>query len=913
MPERKTLLFRPSGVPVAQPAQTGAPGGAFGDFRGLAATGQALGNVAQAGFQFAQGQKNDTARLREEMDNRTMRDYQLKHQNALDLAVLGVRKEYEQKLNSGDFMDGGSFNWLETRLGEAKAQASESLAQYTQDPLYKKAVSHDLTEHLWLQRTDNLRWNAAGQEGVAKQQGRLDDLDTMVGASFAGVEPGQHAQVSAELAQKNDLIEAMPINRGAKNNLRRQLADRAFDTVMRGLDRGVRVPPEVVNNANFSPGQRRMIEALDSKVGKPKDMFAGTAEAQKVLQASLELKDLSADPVAYQTARYAADHLAEHAESPEAKRYAHAAIDLKLAEQAVTKNNFASVASLGGQKLYQRLSSLSTTLADEKQADAFYESFGIKGADPKDRSRFLAAIRAAADTKLDLINTGRANAVADQSDALSPIAAAAGAEFNSDGGITRETAQRYVRASAEEQTFMGVPEHLQVHVPAKVVDGLVDRIWNGDTTNGSKMITAVGSSFGSQALNSVATSFLMPSKSAKDKSTLDATQAKNRTYAALFKVAASDHSRVESGARDLELAPVLKQWMDDLGNYEKNSSTFPRHSALAAQKAFNLSSFKDPVSQKELLNLEQIGTITSKVQSLPGIAKGLYWHSGQNNDMSVGFQEMMTRIIQSQAYSAGTTAGEDKQNREFLAVDAVDRLNNFMARVFTVVPTGGMENKKQILDLIPTKLVSEDALSIPVQYGAANTADLGNQIADVLQYASYYEPRKFWDRGRLGNAGVVASNLARGLPVVGSLFSTGVERVAPLPPHLTVDWSKVSGITPDHLDTGGNNYLKELVVKADPSSKFTTNSIAFVQNGAWRYNWKTGNFEAMLFPGRSNSPASPSIAAPGPAQPLNYNLGSPERPLLRPVTLRGEEVRQFDYIYRKSRVSSSESSIEYIR
>lgn len=230
---------------------------------------------------------------------------------------------------------------------------------------------------------------------------------------------------------------------------------------------------------------------------------------------------------------------------------------------------------------------------------------------------------------------------------------------------------------------------------------------------------------------------------------------------------------------------------------------------------------------------------------------------------------------------------------------AVDKLNNTVARVFTVVPVAGVESGMKIVDVWPTKLVKEGALSLPIQYGAADAVDLSDHMANVLEYVGYYDPRRNWERSVLADAITRTTNSNfRDSPLFHSFLSKG--SITPLPPHLQVDWARVDGITPGQYGSGGEKLLKDYL--ENPKTRYTINSVAFKDSGAWRYNWKTQEVEAMIFPGRSSSPSSPSVRNPGPAQPLMYNYGDGAVKLLRPVSIKAEDIRTFDYIYRTGRV-----------
>ncbi len=912
MPERKTLLYRPQNAPVAQPAQQGAPSGAFGDFSGLQQVARGLSDVGNATFDYQM-------RLKKEMEDRTMNDFRLQQQNAMDVAALGVREQYKSKLLNGDFQDGSSFAWMEQATQDARQAVNERIGHSMSHPLFEKAVPHGQFEQDWFRRMSPLLEDAKEQEAVARMRSREEGAMTMATAAFATYRPGDYEALNQEMLEKTSVLNSLAISKGTKAQAMSAMSSGAYAAAARGALAGKPVPQWLIDNPNLSQAQKLHLEELNTKLLKPAEPFSNDAEATKVLNDALNTADLASDPrnaSKLQAAQIAAAYLGSKASSPEGILYPKAKLDLKIAEQRITKNNFETVSTVSGMRLYQRLSTMSEKLRDAAGADAFYESIGVKGADSSDKSAFIEAIRKAADLKLGQINTGHANRVVDSGDVVGPFARAAVAEFNSETGLSAETAQAYVKNSRIEQTRLGIPEHLQVHVPDGIVNTVLDRIWNHDSNNGVRMLNSMGGAFGSSSLRTLSRSLLTPEDPQKPGQARTPTGAKNAALAAYVNLVAIDHARVETGGGKfrLEMTDYAKRWMDDLLNFEKNNSSFPVQSKLVATKAYNLSSFKDPVSEKELLTMEQITKTTSKIQSLPGIERALLWSNNQNPDLSTGFKELFSRVIQARAYGAGGDgAGGDKISREVVAAQTAGDINNSLAQLVTVVPVNGVSNTKQVLDLVPTQILQEGPFDLPHNFGAANAVDMGEQIGNVLQYSSHYEPRRHWDRGTLANATMAAAGLFRDFPLIAPLLSTGSERIAPLPPHLTVDFAKVHGISDRFVNVDENNYLKSLMTKPDKDSKFTVASVAFDQNGAWRYNWDTGNWEAMIFPARSTSDASPSVARPGDAQPLLYNYGTAEKPLLRPVTLKHRDVLNFDPVYRKERVSSKESSIEYIR
>lgn len=911
MAERRTLLARTTQAPTVSPSQSANARGAFGDFSGIINAGQALQQVGSAATNYVVQQRAQEeaatarrARQMEEMNRAKMADMRLNTKNAMSLAVKGVLEQRNAALAAGTD-DPEPYNSLRAQFGTARKEVDNHLKDLRADPLYRQAVPDSEYEETWASMVDSHEATAAAQQFERLQKNRMDQGSTRVETAFVSTPDGDHTAVLNTLGTAAAEIRALNIPVTNKLQLLKRLGDQAYDRVHRDIAMGAVAPDHVVRSPAFTPSQQEALFELNEKLKKPKDQFADTGEARKVLDQAIN------GPVINEaTARAAADFIASKAESPEAKRLAHAEVDLKLAEQRITANNFEAFGK--DQKLYQRLTTINAQFADEKTLNAFYDSLGVKGADPKSRDQFLTNIRARVTETLEKINTGRANEVADASDSVAPIAAATLGYFTSPLGIDRANAQRYVEASRAEQTRMGIPEDKQVHIPSKVMSLVTERIWDGDTNNASRMLSNIGEAFGAQALDGLSSSLLRPGSVPKDM-TQGASKAKAGVYAALTKLMSADYRRVEQGGRGLELSPFLKQWMDDLNNWEKNAGQFPEKSATIATHAFNASSYSNPVTVNDLIEAKQVYSITSKTQSLPGIAQALWWHSGQNNDLSSGFKEMMVRIIQSQGFTPASPDSNEAKSHYHAVVGAVDRLNDAVARVMTVVDVSAPENKSRVLDVVPTRVSSEGILELPKTFGAADAVDMGGQISSVLQNISYWGPMKKWDRGFIGNTSAFATLVARDHPWVRGFLSTGSEGVLPLPANLQVDWERVHGISQSQFTLEGKTIGEQARKTLGPRNRYTENSVAFAQNGAWRYNWSTGNWDAMLFPGRSTSPATKPVSGPGPAQKMYYNVGTEGQPDLRPVTISGEDVYKFDAAYRKSRVTTNESSIEYIR
>lgn len=887
MAERSTLLARPSNAPTTQPTQTGAVQGAFGDYRGLAAFGQGLTSAGAAGMDYA-------TRVKSEYEQRRVQDHQLKVHGLVKSAVKGVRQKFETLRNSGQRID-DPMAWMDQEVTSARAELDVLTDGAKDDPLFQRAVPAEALKNQWDDATSRLYDMASSYDGEIRMEDRRSNAATLVETAFGDTEMGNHEQVLQELNTQRAIIDKLYIPGSDKHTHRRRLADRAYQMVLGGIERGIRAPDSIADNAAFDPDQRRMMASLNRKLDQPAEIKP--AEATKVLDSSLETAEKTGDLTAFagqggQTMQLMADAVSAAATTPEAKRYPYARIELTKKLVELTRNNF-NDGALKGSKLYQRLTNLSTMLNDTKSADTLYESMGITGAHGDDRSRFMTSVKAKVEEQLALINTGKANMLIDRSDAVAPIASAVTAEFNM-GALSSESARLYSTAARQQYKELGIPENLQVLVPAAIASTVIDRVWNGDNGNAMKMMTDIGRSFGSDALGSVANHFLAPTTVQKTGAGVDGTKARAGAYAALFKIAAADQSRVEGGASGLELQDVLKDTLDNLSNYEKNSHTFTRRSQIAAESVFNNTAFDDPANAKEIVSGDQLTRITSKAQSLQGIAVGLMWQHGQNNDLATGFKEMAMRVIQSKAYSAGVQAdGTDEFAREKLASAAGDNLNRMLARIYTVVPSQGMENQRQVVDLWPTKLVDEGTFALPKLYGANDAAVLSTNLSRALSMVGYYEPRKEQDRGFQGNYATAFKNIYwRDNPFIAGFLREGSEAVKALPPHLAIDWASVAGITPEQAMSPGRttgDLFKDYVNK--PETRATMNSLAFSQNGAWRYNWKTGWVEAMIFPARSTSAASPSIETPGAAQVLRHTSGAP-------VAIKGEDLRKFEAAYR---------------
>ena len=898
MAERPTLLTRnTSAAPTVQPSQTGAPSGAFGDSRGVVALGQGLSDVGQAGMSYA-------TKMKQELETRTANVYRMQADNAARTALLGVKTEYAAKKENGEFLDGSDHKWMAERLQKARTDVATELRGISSDPIFKKHVPEEAMKGDWDRMTESMLVSTKGEEAAAGYRTRIEAATTSVDLAFTTSLRGDHAMVQEEFSRTSSMIESLTIDPKIKRDLKFKLADKAFNQLVSGVisprdgGPGIVVPESAINNPLFSAQQKDMLHKLNAQLGAKPEI--NQSDANKVLSDVVDnaINTGVFTPEALQTAHMMADAAAQYETTPETKRALYAKIELAQSLVSMTSNNFAGLTN--GSPAYAKILETQTMFGSDKTRNDLFDSINVKGAHTADRSRYMTEFKARVDRWVEDVQTGRANRIVDASNDVYPLAGAAANEFIKGDGSRRDAAKAYTVAAREKYKQLGIPEHLQVYVPDEAVQYLTGRIWAGDTANGSILMTRMGESFGSQGLGSVANFLLAPGNQPADTSGMKQTAPKNGALAAFFKIASADHARVELGARGLELQPHLKGLLDELVNYEKNSAQFGRGDELVARNAFSLSSFKDPVNEKELLTGEQITAVMSNTQSLPGIAKGMYWQSGQNNDLAQGFQEFATRFIRAKAYSAGVSSGEDKVSREKLAANATNDLNNMLARVFTVVAAGGVENPRAVYDLIPTRMVSEGTFDLPVMYGAQDAADLGIQTKNVLDYIGHHDPKRDWDRGGFSNAITNITQFPRWMPLAGAMYSGGAEGVKPLTAHLALDFTKFHGITRDQYDSGGDKVFNDYIT--NPKTRFTANSVAFTQNGGWRYNWKTDQFEAMIFPARSSSAASATIQNPGAAQPLMYNYGDGQKPILKPVTVKAQDVRVFDQAYRRARV-----------
>jgi len=896
MSERPTLLSRGIKAPIVQAAQSGAPSGAFGDFSGAAALGRSVANTGAqvldtAAAQAAQAREH-LRRMREEHERRTSNDYALQHSNAITAAAMGVSAEFDERRNSGEFSNGGAVQWMENKLTEARQAASEHLKGISSDPIFRSRITPAHDEAEWLKSTKSLYEQAHAVEGTARQERRENEAKVMVSAAFKTTTPGDHGSVLAELDAKTSTINSLAVTQDTKNRLLSDLGSSAYQRVVHGIHAGVRAPDTVVRNPLFTTDQQRALADANNAIKTP-GIFANTTEAQQSLDQALKV---ALTPETLQTANHAADFIAGTVNDPAAKRWPYAKIELAAAKDRLLSNNFEALRS-GGANLYEQLKNFHAALTtDNGTAEQIYKGFGIEGAKSEDKDRFMADIAAAFAEAKKLIETGRSNEMAERDTRLKPFADSAATEFSS-SGVSSDTAQIYVEISKKVQSEMGIPQELQVHVPSHLNRILTETLWSGDTGRGSSMIQNLGDSFGSQSLMSLAESYLRPGDLGKSGSTAN-TDPKNRQFAAVLAVSAMDHAGRESGRQDLKLTQFTKQWLDDLANYQKNGSTFPRGHEQATRMVFESTAYKNPVNVGEVLSGTQLFQSSSGAQSLKGIASGLYWQGKQNNDMATAFSEAMQQIMASRVYSASSGPVDQERNNEMELAKEGTKMLRALSEVMTVVPSSAAANRRQVYSLVPTSLIREGALSLPVAGGAADVADLSQQIADTLRYVDYYEPSRQWQRGSFADIPIrYTSNVS---DFFSPLQRTGTPDTLPLPAHLTVDWANIGGVDPRRqVGSGGENAVRDYFTK--PETRFTANSVAFTQYGAWRYNPKTRTMDAYMFPGMTDSDAAPTNFESGPAQPVFYNYGS-DRPYGgRPVQLSLDDLRSFNSAYRAKR------------
>ena len=886
MAERSTLLARPSNAPTTQPTQTGAVQGSFGDYRGITALGQGLSSAGATGMDYAMNTKreieNRQKEMKKEFENRRMEDHRLETKNLVDTAMVGVKNKLHEATKDGQVLE-DPVGWMGQTLADARADLTEHLKNVATDPLYHKAVPAAALEASWNQHARQFEDQAMHMDTTNRFQDRINAAEVFSRNALKLIPTGDHLTVIGAMEDAIESVEVFRIPPAAKLQLKRIITDSAYEKALGGIHMGRPINADDINNSNFNEAQQNTLRDQNAKLLDPKKVKL--SDALRTFENALGDGSKVLSATDHNTALLNAGIISAAATTPEMARFPYAKIELHQALAKLTANDFA-LGSMAGKDMVSRLTDLTNAMSNPKLSESIYNEIGVAGAEANDKSWFKEQLRLRASQTLYLANTA-SNVLLDRSDELAPLASAVTAAFKQ-GTLTKEAAASYVEISRYAARSRGINDDIHNSMPSGIQAAIADDLRNERHGLVVERVNKAADLFGSVPLDSMANSFFRTDAPGEPGKIANPQAPRNMAFGALLKAVAFDRHGMETGRKQSTTLSSFKTVLDDLGSLAKSPQLASSGAQRVAERVIMGTSYNVSPSFQDVITGERFTATTSDIQSLKGIAQGLVWANGQRQEFGDGFKQLITNLIiaRSQSAGAGTQAGDPMAEPEMLAIRAAADLNKLFSSVYTVV------QGRRTLDLYPSQITDEGVLNIPTPYGANNSAQRGERIADAIKVMTYYEPRMHWIRGdgkpsllgfdeSFSNYFVRLMNSANNGGIV-SLFTSGaIDRNAPFPVHATIDFAKGFNVQKAEFNLEGTatGEFRNAINKT--TDRYTEVSLAYQEHGDSRYNLKTGHTELMMFPVFDKTVPGNTRLNPGKAAPLMLNYGSLEKPVLR--------------------------------
>lgn len=858
MSERPTLLTRGVAAPTVQPTQSGAPQGAFGDFRGVEAFGQGLQQAGQAGMSYAfaeqDRQRREEARLQKILKEQQTRDLAGKDKLAFETMHSGVLEKFKLAVNNKALPE-DSVAFIDRLLSEGDKSYREYTADLRAHPLYKEAVSDDERKTQSISLRNSLLEQAISYDASRNLEGRVSTYSDRITIALKSVE-----NPSDQVARTEALISEMEkdnLPRTERDRLRARAGDNLYarlhlqiEESKQPLDRSVfrqssalsdeqkerlilageKFAPKLMN----SDDQIRITEEVHAALAEGKPL---TPEQQKGYEAALAAaKTASETPGKDQEG--AASRL-RTIENNQKAALAFGYLGTIAAEQGTHEQNTAlTTALLSNDSTLQYLrqnhpgtnwDSLPSETITKYRTQAFKKVSAVVEAFNNHQATRI----------LDTLPTvrGAADAV------VVAMRRAGSAATPEEANLHAQTAIReykgYKAALTEEYNRRGTPSDLRPMIPELIMSDLDNAYSQEQASSAVAQFHNARAVFGREGTDTIVRRFANSRNgSLRDKSHLAAFAATQ--HMALF------------GAMDGTINNALltsdKEMFDTLVNLPEKrrqwNQVMEGHEALASKVVDSVYYQSDPDAEK-VLSGAAIKSVRSRTQSLISMARGMAW-TFDLPTLESGAREMQKALITQEALSGAREAGD--RVGDFIA--AGNAVLNRLSQSMAVVKTSLTDNPTVEFGVIPVSLAQQEKwYQTPIAGGASSAAQFGEKVSAVIE-ASSTALYSTIDRTGFGNI-PDALNLLRDGFVRHTWLSwfSGVklnDSIHPLPDTLRIPVG-LTDIAPRYAGSGKNE-----VPLAHPSSwgaagnRVAVEALSTLQGGAWRPNPVSGRMELFI-------------------------------------------------------------------
>jgi hypothetical protein len=860
MSERPTLLSRNIGAPTVQPTQSGAPQGAFGDFRGVEAFGQGMQYAGQVGSNFALNEQarqlEEQKRLQKALEDQQVRDIQSKVKRSREAAQSGVQEKYLAALHNGT-LPSDPIQYIDDLMTDAGKQFREHTEQLRTSPYWKKAVSDDDIE------TDNIAFrnslldsalHYSAAKSVSERVGVYNDR--------AAVLLNRLKKTSDKIAKVDAFIKELSqdnIPRADRQRLQGDLAEKLYSSIHLTIAAdGVPVNEDEIRKTPHLPDNLKEALITSSRKLDPKEM--GVEDQNRIIdevhavladgktptdeQQVAYKRALDAVPSAYKDPDGAASRIRTIQNDYKAAK-AFGLVGRIAAEQGTHEDNLAlNTAMLGNESAIQYLrqhypdtnwDSIPSETVTKYRTQAFRRTNAVVEAfSTFQATKILDGLPEIRKTADDLVVSLRRAG-----------AAATPEEANLHAQNAIRSYQGYKALLTAEYDKRHTPADLRPMLPELVMSDLETAYSQEQGASAIAQFHNARAVFGREGTAAIVKRFANSRTGAlRDKMHLAAFAGVQ--HLALF--------GAQDGTINNTLAASQKEMFDVLSNLPEKRrqwSTIVENHRDLASKVFDSVYFQSNPDAEKVLSGAAIAAARSRTQSLQAMGHGLAWTFGEPSLMPA-FHEMGEALITNEALSGAKEAGDRVADFIGAGNATLGRLSQSMA----VAKMSLTDNPDRIFGVIPVSMAQQEKwYQTPVFGGASSASQFGEAQTEVIEAAST-ALYSVIDRTGFGN-----------VPDFGTLLRDSFTRhtwlswfsglklndsILPLPDQIRIPVGNTD-IAPYYAGSRPNeNRLFHPNAWGAAGSRATVEALTILENGAFRPNPVSGRYE--LFVGSAGQP-----------------------------------------------------------
>lgn len=900
MAERQTLLARNlSSAPTVQPAQTGVPQGAFGDYRGLVALGQGISQAGEAGARYAITARDVDRRAAEELRKQRALEAKNQVQITLDRAFLAYQDEKIRLREEGKLAE-APLEHTKTSLDRAFSVAKEQIHQmgFLQNPEYAQFASEEAISTAWGKMVDREAEAASREQWEVDLKRRTEKYDLRAFNAFSSIDPRDYdgtLKAAAELRQ--DLFSS---NLPGKIERLVTLSRSVRETALRGLEYGVQIPDTVINSDLLSADDRQALHHANArfleknKEKTPESVGDSIKTIRNIADVAMKSGNTGLlNPAQNEELQAAMRAVQEKETTAAAKDWAN---NFRLLTEKKMLFEKALFELPGSHKRATDVKNWASDRNDPKSFDLrMREAFGLTEEQVislgDDWTVAKEHVLKRSEEYLEAVRKNQASVLYGRTfDGMTQTRRFMDRLNRTDGVFDRELLSQFVAGARRHQTEAGIPKEQHDYMPHELRSLIFDKLQAGQVDQALNLVDVTTETIGSvgedtkfagvQAIHHLANYAALKG------------DPKSLSLAGfLFFKAQDAASQIGEGARkESALKPIQNEVVTQI--LRRDFTKEDGDVKAMVDVILSTQSLEDPVTYGEVLAGKQLTPDRDNLQALPFLI----------NSVRRQYAPHMADAVQTFFRSYLTQAPQDiapdlKQEAKMHTVAGKVKIagDNLARMVFGSAALVESDYDGSVSTLVPNRSTREGPFDFPMERGAGTTADYSRQLGDGLKYVLYYHPRTSWTRQDwMSNTVDFLSAFFRN--TAGPTVSTGAQSVLPLPKELQIDYGNIAGLGIDRMQFKDQDRpIKEWWENARNAESWI--AILISQKGYFQYDTVNDRFDLFLRPGMHTVPNVPAI----------HDVGSPIRVLYHgnvPVSIPGARFRQFVDAYRSARVPS---------